>query len=288
MSDSKSFRRKINIESALNQAKVDMGEEDHVYSLSPALISPWRFRDRQSWEMGNIELLANNINKIGQIEPIVVVKKSNIFESISPESDYTLIAGFRRWTACKARNISVKCFIKDLSVLEAATLLKHENDKEPVSEYSKGMYYAQLMASKCASQDEIRKVVGETLSTFNNYLAFSQIPQCIWEAVGDLSKISARTAAYMRNLINKNKGNIEFLISIAEYIAKGAGETTIKRLMISNKNSTSTKIYNFQNQELFSYQKGKLILSPSLYNSISEDLLLNTIYDSISGLITKK
>jgi ParB family chromosome partitioning protein len=276
MSDKKSFRRKFDVGNAMNLAKADMVDDmlEQLIEIDTSAIIPWMYRDRKSWEMGDINLLSESIKKNGQIEPIILVKQDSDFIGADPEAEYVLIAGYRRWTACNNAGIKVKAFIKKISVLEAASLLKAENDKVPVSDYSTGMYFSSLIDAKIGTQDEVRVAVGVTLSVFNNYLAFSQVDKTVWDAVGDLSKVSSRTAAYIRSILNKNKKNTELIISISHKIREGAGEQTIRKYFDKKIKKKSMIFNSDEGVKRFSFLDGKISFSQEIKSKVKMDKLL--------------
>ena len=60
---------------------------------------------------------------------------------------------------------------------------------------------------------------------------FSKIDQSIWNAVVNMSKVSAKSAETIYLLSKKSKQHKEALIDIAEEIKKGAGSRRIERLV---------------------------------------------------------
>lgn len=207
----------------------ELGYSEHMVKLSCDKIDTWEFRDRKSFELGNIDELAASIKHGGQCQPIIVVRPSEAFK---PKDDsnaqYVVIAGYRRWMACKKHRIDVLAVVRTLTFEQAITVLASENEKETVSEYSKGMFYHTLLTTEKISEEQLSKRLNISLSSLHTYLAFSQVPEQLWIAVGDISRVSAKTAAMMLALANKGPLYIKALISIGKKIAHGYGEKRIQ------------------------------------------------------------
>ncbi len=75
----------------------------------------------------------------------------------------------------------------------------------------------------------------------DNYLTFEKVPSIIWEAVGNLSRVSSRSAAAIYNLSKKGKDYTDALIDLADEIRKGAGCKKLENMvMLAVKGDTET------------------------------------------------
>ncbi len=210
------------------QVEDECGFSEHIVKLDCATIDTWEFRDRKTFEVGNIDDLALSIKHVGQCQPIIVVRPSASFKpKEDPNAEYVVIAGYRRWMACKKYNIEVQAIVRNLSFEQAITVLVSENEKETVSDYSKGFFYHTLLSSEKISAEQLCHRLNISLAVLNNYLAFAHVPEKIWVAVGDLSRVSAKTAAVILSLSKKGQLYEDALISIGEKIAHGFGEKRI-------------------------------------------------------------
>ena len=209
--------------------ELELGYSEHIVKLDCNNVDTWEFRDRKSFELGNIDSLAASIKHAGQCQPIIVVRPSEYFK---PKDDktaqYVVIAGYRRWMACKKYNMQVLAVVRNMSFEQAITILVSENEKEIVSEYSKGSFYNTLLATEKISEEELSKRLNITLAHLHAYLAFSKVPEEIWGAVADLSRVSAKTASVILSLINKGPMYTQAIMSIANKIAHGYGEKRIQ------------------------------------------------------------
>mgnify|MGYP000218146385 CR=1 FL=1 len=206
-------------------------ESTRLTRLSPEDIDTWVMRDRKDFELGDIDdLLASIINR-GQAQPIIVVKSDNVFKPKSNyKAKYIVIAGYRRWLACSKGDLKVDAIVKQMTFDQAVKCLKSENEKESVSEYSMGMFYHKLKSDYGYTLDKLSKNLGVSLSQLYRLLTFAEVPNSVWEAIGDIKNVSARTSAEMLSLIKKNEDGVEFLLEIAEKIKNGAGAKTIQNL----------------------------------------------------------
>tara|TARA_R110002167_G_scaffold363756_1_gene584621 strand:+ start:1425 stop:2366 length:942 start_codon:yes stop_codon:yes gene_type:complete len=229
----------FNIESEMSKAKESLGFVGNVMSLDPKDISDWEFRDRGEFEVGDLDSLADSIKLKGQAQPIIVVLSDASFKSKDGASNkYIVIAGYRRWLACFKHALKIDAVIKKLTFEDAIGLLEAENEKESVSDYSKGMFYSSIINSERIKKDDLRKRLGLKPAHFSNLLAFESIPKDIWSLVPDVTKISSRTASILRSYINKDKEHLQLIKAIANQITGNTGESRIKKLIESAKQET--------------------------------------------------
>jgi ParB/RepB/Spo0J family partition protein len=207
----------------------EFGYSEHMVKLNCETVDTWEFRDRKSFELGNIDDLAASIQHGGQCQPIIVVRPSEVFRpKDDPEAQYVVIAGYRRWMACKKHKIDVLAVVRTMSFEQAITVLASENEKETVSEYSKGMFYHTLLHTEKISEEQLSKRLNISLASLHTYLSFSLVPEKIWEAIGDISRVSAKTAAVILSFVNQGPMYVKAIISIANKIAHGYGEKRIQ------------------------------------------------------------
>lgn len=223
----------------MEQTKVDLemvcdrkSGGERVDKIDPEEIGNWEYRDRRDFELGNIDDLADSIELKGQAQPIILVKASDVFKATEKNScKYIVIAGYRRWLACKSRNILVDSIVRNMSFEQAIACLVSENEKEKVSDYSKGMFYNKVLKNEGITKRALHERLGIKKGMFDNYISFSEVPDEIWVAVGDLSKVSARTSSTIKLLCQKGGEYKNALISISKKIAEGIGEKKIISLV---------------------------------------------------------
>ncbi|RUR13074.1 ParB/RepB/Spo0J family partition protein [Legionella sp. km772] len=223
-------------------AENELGYSEHIVNLDCSKIDTWEFRDRKSFELGNIDDLAASIKHGGQCQPIVVVRPSASFKpKDDPSAQYVVIAGYRRWMACKKYKMDVLAVVRTLTFEQAITVLASENEKESVSEYSKGMFYHTLLNTQKISEQELSQRLNINLNNLQAYLAFPQVPEEIWKAIGDLSRVSAKTASVILSFVNKGPAYVKAIKSIAKKIAHGYGERRIQEAVESIVNKKASR-----------------------------------------------
>ena len=242
-----------------------------VISLNTESIDTWEYRDRKGFELGNIHQLAESIRNVGQSQPIIVVRKSPEFKPRhNAEVQYVVIAGYRRWLACKLYGIPVQAIVKQMSFDEALACLISENQKEDVSDYSKGMFYTKILHHEKLSQEELSRRMKISVSSLNHYLAFAQVPEDLWKAVGDVSKVSSHTAAFIRSLLHREPEYLGLLKRFATEISKGQGAKTlqknIERYLNIEQQTNEQQAFNveFHNKSLLTVKKGRVHMDKQL------------------------
>lgn len=225
--------------------------DETIKEIEPGDCINWQYADRQEFEMGDLQELAMNIAENGQVQPIVVRKKNDKYE---------VIAGERRWRACSLINKKVKVVIKKLTDEEAFLLQAAENMKQDLSCYSKSISYQKILDSEKMTQRSLAKQLGISKSTLNNLLAFSLIPKELWDAVGDMRKVTVKTACYIKQLLNEEKVPLQELIVVANEIQKGAGSSKIRKLLQKDAFIAPRKICSTTGKMLFKVEQNKIVL----------------------------
>lgn len=223
----------------MEQTKTDLevltGKNENsekVMKVEPQNIGNWEFRDRQNFELGDITALAESIESKGQAQPIILVESNEVFKSSDNINyKYIVIAGYRRWLACKQKNITVDAIIRKLNFEQAIACLVSENEKETVSDYSKGMFYNNLLEKERVTKKTLYEKLGIKRTLFDNYLSFAEVPKEVWDAVQDMSNVSSRTSATIKSICQKGEKEKKAIITIADKIALGIGEKKINALV---------------------------------------------------------
>jgi len=196
-----------------------------IEKINPRKIKRWDFADRSAFEFGDIYALSMDIKTHGQVEPITVRRISD------NEYDYEVIAGSRRWKACLELGIDVIAHIKDLNDQEAFIIQVKENDKQPISDYSKGMHYHLMLENNKTTINDLTIALSCSKEKIYSLLTFANVPQRIWDAVMNMSKVSSRTARTILTYSNKGEEYIDAIIALAEDIRKGVGCRRLEKMI---------------------------------------------------------
>jgi len=222
----------------------------------------------------------------------VVVRPSTSFKpKDDPSAQYVVIAGYRRWMACKKYKMDVLAVVRTLTFEQAITVLASENEKETVSEYSKGMFYHTLLSTQKISEQELSQRLNISLSTLQAYLAFPQVPEAIWKAIGDLSRVSAKTASVILSIINQGPIHAKAIKNIAKKIAQGYGEKRIQEAVENIINKNTNRVSNeepdhqvtLNGKVIMNLHHGKIKFAKSLIADPHYHDLINEIEQQVAN-----
>jgi ParB family chromosome partitioning protein len=230
----------------------------NILSVSPHKICNWKFKDRAEFEKGNLDSLANDLKENGQVHPCIVRPNIN-----SSEYEYELIVGERRHLAAKLAGIKLLVIVENLSDKEAAIKQISENlNRKDLSEFSVGMNFFSLVNKNILSTKELEQKLNFSRLQVSRLLSFGHVPNEIWEAIGNPSKVSARTASEIRTLSNKGKEYIEAILSLAPKIRAGKmGANTLSKEVNNLISNTKLSLEEFgevrssNGRHLFTWRK---------------------------------
>ncbi len=127
-------------------------------------IEPNKGQPRKDFDETAIEELADSIAKHGLIQPIVVCPKAN--------GTYSIIAGERRWRACRKAGLeSVPVIIKDIDEKSIMELALIENlQREDLNSVEEALGYKSLIDTYGLTQEEVAQSVGKSRTAVTNSL----------------------------------------------------------------------------------------------------------------------
>jgi ParB family transcriptional regulator, chromosome partitioning protein len=181
----------IHTESTPHSNYINVTNSSDVLEVIPSKIKNWLYNDRPENELGDIESLANEFKEIGQLQPCIV----RPYSGENKEQVYELIVGERRWRAATMAGVPLKVSIREISDTDAAIIQASENyNRKDLSDYARGMSYFKLIEDGIITSKKLSQSLNMSKQQISRLLSFSRIPIEIKEALGDLSKLSARTA----------------------------------------------------------------------------------------------
>lgn len=220
------------IKDKVKQFEKEEGVFEKIVSIDTSKISNWEFRDRKDFEIGDIKELGEDIVNNGQVQPIIVTRSNQIFKPDNGENEYVVIAGYRRWLACKHEGIDVLAIIKDnLSMETGLSTLVSENKKESISDFSKGIFFKSIIDKTSITQSALASQLGLKTTTLKNFLSFSRIDNRFLKEIKDPSKISARTSAFIASVCSKGDECLEVLMKHANKVENGIGATQLENIV---------------------------------------------------------
>lgn len=235
-----------------------------ITTLDPRDCTRWKYADRSSFEFGDTNGLADDIRVNGQINPIFVRALNN-----NANFKYEVIAGSRRLQACQIANLPIKAIVVEATDTQAATIQIKENDKLALSEFSKGLNFSKLRKNSTITQEQLAEIVGCSRRKIQSLLSFAQVDIKIWNAVNNMTKVSAKSAETILAISNKSKQHKEALIEIAEELRKGAGHRRIEKMVNSivsgeTQGSNEELVESPSGQVLAKWKDGKLYFAKGI------------------------
>ena len=224
-----------------------------IFEVSADKCKNWKYADRNDFELGDIESLAEDIKINGQLQPVILRKLDSSFEC---EYEYEVIAGERRWRACKLAGIKLKAVLTDADDTKCLVLQTSENKKETLSAYSLSKTYMKMMKDKEISQNKMADILSIPRSTFGNLMAFNRVPTELWNEVADMSKVSSKTAGFIAAEYEKDRNLLRTFINLSGEIRQG------KSIDFLNEKIRKSKINKLQNRNktyVCKSEEGKVI-----------------------------
>lgn len=253
---------------------------DEIIELSIEDCILWKYADRQAFEMGNLEALAADIKNNGQIQPIIV--RENI-------DKYEIIAGQRRWRACHMINAPVLAVVKNVSDSEALLIQSSENIKKSISPYSKACCYGKILQDEKISQNKLASKLNISKGHLSDLLSFNDVPSEIWEAVVDVSKVSVRTAVYLKKIINEDEDNLHKILYIASHIKKGVGKRKIDELLNrKDEMRTNETMYDNYNNKVITFKEKEIKLHDNFFQYSSLEEIQSMIVKHLNNLLKRR
>ncbi len=149
------------LDSLFNENATDEGG---IVTVSINDIEPNRAQPRKDFDEEALAELAESIAEHGLIQPIVVKPMAN--------SRYSIIAGERRWRACRIAGLyEVPVVIKDVDNRELMELALIENlQREDLNAVEEALGYRSLIDAFSLTQEEVAKRVGKSRVAVTNAL----------------------------------------------------------------------------------------------------------------------
>ena len=209
--ESEPVAEKVQDTAAPEKSQPYLEEEDHVTIKSVVArevkdkrvdeveltsIEPNPDQPRTNFKQEEIEELASSIEKDGLLQPILVRSMAN--------GKYQIIAGERRWQACRSLGLkTVPIRIKEADDDKALELALIENiqrsDLNPIEEASG---YRRLMERQNMTQSEVAQAVSKGRSTIANSLRLLELPEDAQQLLFE-EKISAGHARAILSIPSK-------------------------------------------------------------------------------------
>ena len=172
--------------------------KDRLKELEINEIRPSVRQARQIFDKEKLDELADSIKEHGMIQPVIVRNISG--------GGYELIAGERRWRACKALGYNkIPAVIKECPDLEATASALIENiQREDLNPLEEALAYKQLMEEFDLTQEDVSGKVGKSRSFIANAVRLLDLPAEVQVMLAS-GKISAGHARALLAIKDDNK-----------------------------------------------------------------------------------
>ena len=151
-------------------------ENDILKNLPINEVEPNRDQPRKNFNQEALEELSESIKEYGLIQPIVVTKKGNY---------YSIIAGERRWRACKLAGLSeVSAIIREDDERKNTEIALIENiQREDLNPFEKAVGIKNLMETYNLRQEDVAKKLGKSRSAVANFVRVLNLDPRVLEFV---------------------------------------------------------------------------------------------------------
>lgn len=159
-------------------------DEGKLSELDIHEIEPNREQPRKDFDEEALNELADSISVHGLLQPIVVRPRAS--------GRYEIIAGERRWRACRIAGLTrVPAVIKELDEQSAAEIALVENlQREDLNAYEEALGYSTLIEKFGLTQEDAAARVGKSRAAVANALRLLKLEKKILDALRE-GKITA-------------------------------------------------------------------------------------------------
>ena len=216
--------------------KVDKEEEkiqdgEVVQQLKIIDVEPNRDQPIKQFNEEALNELSESIKRYGLIQPIIVTKKDDYYE---------IIAGERRWRACKKAGLTtISAIVREDDKKKNQEIALIENiQREDLNAFEKASGIKLLMDEYNLTQQQVAEIIGKSRSGVANTLRILNLD----ERVLELAKEGKLTEAHCRALLIYDDGNKQYEAAL-KYIEKGESSREITRSTKRVKNKKIDKRY---------------------------------------------
>ncbi len=174
-----------------NTIELELAAQEKA-TLRLSQIEPDKNQPRKVFEKEALEQLAASIREHGLIQPIIVAPHG--------EGRYRIIAGERRWRACRLAELEeIPVLIREYSPQEISEISLIENlQREDLNPIEEAMGYRNLMETYGLTQEQIAQKVSKSRPTIANAMRLLALP----EQILDFLKTGELSAGHARALLS--------------------------------------------------------------------------------------
>lgn len=219
-------------------------------------IEPNRGQPRKDFDEKALSELADSIAQHGLIQPIVV--KPTV------DGRYSIIAGERRWRACRLTGLNeVPVIIKDADERTLMEIALIENlQREDLNAVEEALGYRSLIDGYGLTQDEVAKRMGKSRSAVTNALRLLSLNDTELEAL----RRGTITAGHARALLSCEDEETRGKMLLAA--ADGASVRELEKMAAAAKKAKKSKTKENTEKPTF-YSEVELSLKNELHRKVS-------------------
>jgi ParB family chromosome partitioning protein len=208
--------------SALIPENLEKEDYERIHEIDIDLISPNPNQPRKVFEQDKLNELTESIKKYGLIQPIILRKEGEF---------YTIIAGERRWRACKNANVkTIPSIVRDIENRNASEIALIENiQREDLNPIDEANAYEFVMERYGITQEQVSNIVGKSRVYVTNIMRLNNLD----EYVKDKIVKNLITAGHGRAILSLEKEKQKLLTDII--IRDGLSVRDVEKLVRSSK-----------------------------------------------------
>ena len=185
----------------------DIKEGEKILTLEVNEVEPNRTQPRKHFDEEALEELSDSIKRYGLIQPIIVSKKQGYYE---------IIAGERRWRACKKAGLkTIPAILRDDDQRKNKEISLIENiQREDLNTVEKAEGIKTLMEEYSLTQQQVSEILGKSRSAIANTVRILNLDKRVLE----LAKEGKLTEGHCRALLAIENGDkqLEMALRIIE------------------------------------------------------------------------
>ena len=180
-----------------------MQENDVLKNLKITEVEPNRDQPRKNFNQESLEELAESIKEFGLIQPIVVTKKDGY---------YSIVAGERRWRACKIAGINeIPAIVREDDDRKNTEIALIENlQREDLNPYEKALGIKNLMTTYGLRQEDVAKKIGKSRRAVANSIRILNLEPRVLE----MAKEGKLTEGHCRALLAITDSERQYMTAI--------------------------------------------------------------------------
>ena len=232
----------------------EINESNEIFKNIPInKVIPNPSQARNDFNTEKLEELVVSIREHGVVQPIVVRPLEN--------GNFEIIAGERRWRACKIIGMEeIPAIMKKYSEIEATAVSLIENiQREDLNSLEEANAYKRLMNLYALTQEDVSGMVGKSRSHISNVIRLLSLPEEIKIFLGN----NSITTGHAKALLSLNDEELQMKVVekiIANNLSVRETEKLIKDIISENikkqrDNPDKEKVYIVMENNLNDYLK---------------------------------